>query len=145
MVLHRLGSDRRDGPCDDECGCLTADPRSRGAAAVAVAVGRGPDPDVAVAGLADACRLDRDELSGRLDDWHRLLDRCTVQLTAAQAVVDIPTEVDLAEVVELVEAETACCSFLEFDLRVGAQVRRLVVRAPSEHAAALATLVGRRP
>ncbi|UDY37570.1 hypothetical protein [Dermatobacter hominis] len=91
----------------------------------------------------DACTLGRAELSARLDDWHQLVRRCDVHLgPGTQALIEIPDAVDLRAVVDLVEAETSCCSFFSFNLLVDAGGRRLVVRAPEGRATELAALLG---
>jgi DNA-binding transcriptional MerR regulator len=144
-VLHRLASQHPDGPCDLDCSCLTDELTDEAAATAprplqATAHHAAASLDVA---QIDACSLERSLVTKRLEEWRDLFERCTVRWSPGEdAEVDIPADVDLGEIARLAAAETECCSFFEFDLRVDAAGRRLTVHVPDQHADALAALFG---
>ncbi len=145
-LLDQLAMHRPDGPCDDNCGCLTTDAIVDPAAPAVVTLTRRPSPGRTAAQLSDqvtdACSLDRSELPKRLADWQRLLAGKHVARDGTGATIVLTADVDLGAVAELVAAESECCSFFTFDLRVDATGRALRVTAPNAQQSMIDLLVG---
>jgi len=143
-LLGQLAVHRPDGPCDDNCGCLTADAGPVAPATVTLTTRPGPTRSKAQLEdqIDDACSLERSELPKRLDDWQQLLEGCDIARDTTGATVTLPPDADLGAVAELVAAETQCCSFFTFDIRVDAGSRTLRVEAPHAQQSMIDLLVG---
>jgi MerR family transcriptional regulator, copper efflux regulator len=140
-LLGQLTVHRPDGPCDDDCGCLTAGPAADQRTPVPVALAR--RTLAAVERSADACSLARNELPKRLDDWTAILTGCVTVRDEHGATITLPDGTDLGEVTDLVAAETECCSFFTFQLHIDATTRTLRVSAPPEQQPIIDLLVGK--
>jgi DNA-binding transcriptional MerR regulator len=141
-LLRQLSLHQPDGPCDDDCGCLTAE-----APVLATLTRRpvaSPSSQELVAEVQNVCSLEQNELPKRLDDWQRLLAGCAITRDGTGATINLSTEVNLGTVADLVAAETECCSFFTFDIRVDATGTTLRVTAPSSHQAMIDLVVGPR-
>jgi DNA-binding transcriptional MerR regulator len=139
-LLAQLDVHRPDGPCDDNCGCLTTDTGADPTAPALVTLSR--RPAAAAAHVDDACSLDRSELPKRLDDWQQLVAGRDITRDEAGATIELPADVDLAAVASLVAAETECCSFFTVELRIDATGRTLRVGAPAAQQPMIDLLVG---
>jgi DNA-binding transcriptional MerR regulator len=120
---------RPDGPCDDRCGCLSADREDDAAVApTAVPLTTKPTTDVPI-----ACTLDARSFTGRFDDWSAMLTNA-----AGRSVIDggerleFRSETPMDDLMRLVSAEQGCCSFFRFSLTVDARGLGLEVRAPDD-------------
>jgi DNA-binding transcriptional MerR regulator len=112
---------RPEGRCDDDCGCLSA-------TATVTSVSLGAQPDAPI-----ACTLSSDALSGRLDDWQRLLRSVRDRAPVAGGVrLELEATVPLEDVVRLVTAEHDCCRFFSFAVTVDQRGIGLEVRAPDD-------------
>ena len=99
---------------------------------------------------AIACTLDPGQMTGRIDDWERLLapdpDGRT-GVVARHAVdggvrLDLGPDTDVAEVARLAVAEQGCCSFFRFSLSIDGRGVGLEVRAPEQAADLVTALFG---
>lgn len=145
-LLDQLSVHRPDGPCDDNCGCLTADTNIDPSAPALVTLTRRSSATRSGVQLAhqvtDACSLDRSELPKRLDDWQHLLAGRNVTRDDTGATITLTADADLGTVADLVAAETECCSFFTFELRVDTAGRTLRVTAPQAQQSMIDLLVG---
>ena len=129
-----------EGPCDDQCGCvsdshLTAPAEPRGVALTSKPVAADDAPI--------ACTLAPQSMNGRLDDWravfahvvHREPTNGGVRLTFA---ADAP----LGELIRLTAAEQDCCQFFNFAITVDSRGVALEVRAPDDALPVLHSLFG---
>ncbi len=108
-----------DGPCDDDCACLAADP---------------PLP----------CTLGSDQIPDRLARWQAMGDHAVARTTTPAGAVrgefDDPDILD--ELARLTVAEQGCCAFFSFTITVDARGVGLEVRAPEAAAAQVTALFG---
>ncbi len=97
--------------------------------------------------LPDACTLPAARLPERLADFTRLFADFVVTIDRVRPDLLrlglISTPAAAARAAELAVAESACCSFFEFTLRVTAGQLVLDVRVPGNYAAALDGLAER--
>lgn len=123
---------RPDGPCDAECGCVTATDDSREGQVPVQAVSLSPKP-----GSANeppiACTLSAGSMKGRVDEWQRLLahvDRRERLAGGIRAIFakSVPTD----DLIGLVAAEQDCCQFFRFAITVDTRGIALEVRAPDD-------------
>lgn len=126
--LHRaaatLEMHRPNGPCDDQCGCVTN-----------IAIDTLPTPI--------ACSLPSQSMQDRLDEWQALLTRVVgresvdggVRLTFGPAT---PPE----DLIRLAAAEQDCCQFLSFTITIDGRGIALEVRAPIDGLPVLHALFG---
>lgn len=132
---------RPDGPCDDECGCVT-DP-GRAAASVAVSLGSKPAD---AGGVPIACTLSPTLHRGRLADWEALLAHTARRVHLDRGVrVEFSSDVPLDELARLVAAEQDCCQFLEFAITVDSRGIALDVTAPADASWIVESLFGAAP
>lgn len=142
-----LGGHRPDGPCDAECGCvsaggvLAAAPMS--VAATGQSVTLSAKPTVRREPVPIACTLAPGSVRTRLDEWQGLLVhvRDRVPVDGGVRLVFAPT-VPLTEVLRLSAAEQDCCQFFTFAITVDTRGIGLEVRAPDDGASMLHTLFG---
>jgi MerR family copper efflux transcriptional regulator len=117
---------RPDGPCDDECGCVTDTD-----APPALAVDRTTNPSASPTPIA--CTLRPDGLRGRLEDWHGLLDIATRRCALDDGVrIEFADGAPLDRLTQLVAAERDCCQFLRFAITVDTRGIGLEVRGPDD-------------
>jgi MerR family copper efflux transcriptional regulator len=118
---------RPDGPCDDQCGCVT----ERRAGALP------PGPvsliDKPTAGDAIACTLGSQSMRGRLDDWNALLAHVAHRKTIDQGIrVTFGPSTPLDELMRLTTAEQNCCQFFSFAITIDSRGVALEVRSPAD-------------
>jgi DNA-binding transcriptional MerR regulator len=128
---------RPDGPCDDECGCVTDTTTTTQSFAIDLTTKPSPS------GTPIACTLRPDAMRGQLEDWHALLAP-----TARRTALDDGVRVELAagtpldELMRLVAAEQDCCQFLEFAITVDTRGVGLEVRGPDDARTVIEALFG---
>jgi DNA-binding transcriptional MerR regulator len=149
-----LGGPRTDGPCGDDCGCVApggADAASPTVPSVVLGRRRESTSDAQGPGGAEdetaiACSLTATEVPERRGDWQALLahvvDRASVE--GGTRVSFAPT-VPVDQLVRLVTAEQACCSFFRFAITVDARGTALEVRAPGDAADLIDAVFGSAP
>jgi len=121
-ILDTLGSHTPDGPCDTECGCVTAAP---------------PAP------VPVACTLDAAQLPGRVREWQDLVAHVAGQVAVDGGVrLELDPATPLDQLAKLMEAEQGCCAFFAFALTVDSRGVALEVRAPAEGMALVEALFG---
>lgn len=142
LAAATLEAHRPDGPCDDNCGCVT-----EGASAPAVTrqlVTLGTKPDRVEIGAPIACTLGSQTMRGRLDEWQRLLEHVEHREpidNGLRATFGPATPLD--ELMRLAAAEQDCCQFFTFAITIDSRGVALEVRAPDDALPVLHTLFGR--
>jgi MerR family transcriptional regulator, copper efflux regulator len=127
---------RPEGPCDDECGCVsdTSD-------ATTLAIDLTTKP--AATEVPIACTLRPDALRGQLEDWQALLAHAARRSTLDDGVrVELAAGAPLDELMRLVAAEQACCQFLQFAITVDTRGIGLEVRGPDDARSIIEALFG---
>ena len=132
---------RPDGPCDDQCGCVTdtADtdnvmPRQ------AVTLGKKPDSPHAV---PIACTLISQSMRGRLDEWQQLLSHVVDRTPIGNGLrATFGSATPLDELIRLVAAEQDCCQFFDFAITIDTRGIALEVRSPDDVLPVLQSLFG---
>jgi DNA-binding transcriptional MerR regulator len=125
-----------DGPCDDNCACVTD--RGVSSAPVAVALTVKPDdPPI-------ACTLQPGAMPDRLAEWRAILDQARTRTTADDGAlrVEFANDISLHELARLVAAEQRCCAFFSFAITVDPRGIALEVRAPEGATDIVADLFG---
>jgi len=121
-ILATLGSHTPDGPCDAECGCVSA----------------GPPAPVPV-----ACTLDAAQLPNRVREWQDLAGHVAGRVTIDGGVrLELDAATPLDQLAKLMKAEQGCCAFFDFALTVDRRGAALEVRAPAEGMAMVEALFG---
>ncbi len=152
-VHQELSGPAPAGACGPGCGCVsTADPAAV-KTPVALELTRRPAPaapsdetdaDEAWRSQPVACSLDGTSMSGRIQEWQRLL----VSATGRESIPDglrltFPANADLAvEVTRLAVAEQDCCAFFDFTLHLSPAALVLSVRTLEAGADMLTDLFG---
>jgi MerR family transcriptional regulator, copper efflux regulator len=152
-----LGGHRPDGPCDAECGCVSATragvaeethDESLDAAPMSVVPTSQPvmlsvKPTAPREPMPIACTLNPGVVRGRVDEWQGLLVnvRDRVPIDGGVRLVFVPT-VPLDEVMRLSTAEQDCCQFFTFAITIDTRGIALEVRAPDDAASMLHALFG---
>lgn len=130
-ILAGLGAHTPNGPCDDDCGCVTD---NSAALAQATPVSLGTKPLV--------CTLDSADMPGRLQEWRdvvaHVVDREVID-GGTRVRLDAATPLD--QLALLVAAEHGCCSFFAFAITVDHRGVALEVRAPTEAKAVVDSLL----
>ncbi|MBI4932386.1 MAG: MerR family transcriptional regulator [Actinobacteria bacterium] len=132
-----LQTHRPDGPCDENCGCVT----DASDAAVPQPVSLGGKPDQAAAPIA--CTLRPESIDRRLDDWRHLLahvERREPIDGGLRATLGPATP--LGELMRLAAAEQDCCQFFTFAITIDSRGTALEVRAPHDALPVLHSLFG---
>ncbi len=130
---------RPDGPCDDQCGCVTD--ISLHTSPQAVSLGRKPVVVTAIAPIA--CTLGTQAMRDRLDDWQALLGHVTRRDSidgGVRATFGPATPLD--ELMRLAAAEQDCCQFFDFAITIDRRGIGLEVRAPDDARPVLHELFG---
>lgn len=121
---------RPEGPCDDQCGCVSdtlVDAPGEQHAVVLVS------KPVAADSQPIACTLGAQAMTGRLEDWQALLAHVRQRKSTNGGVrVTFDSTVPLADLIGLTTAEQDCCQFFDFAITVDARGVALEVRAPDE-------------
>lgn len=138
--LHRaaatLEQHRPDGPCDDRCGCISADQASE---RFSISVTSKPDnaePPI-------ACTLGPDALRGQVEDWQALLSHVVNRSVLGAGVrVEFDAAVPVDELMRLVAAEQSCCQFLRFAITVDTRGIGLEVQSSTDARSVIEALFG---
>jgi hypothetical protein len=110
---------RPDGPCDDQCGCVTA-------------------PEVPI-----ACTLRPDARQGQVEDWQALLRYAERRVGLEDGVrVELVAGTPVQELMRMVAAEQDCCQFLRFAITVDTRGVGLEVRGPADAGPIIESLFG---
>jgi DNA-binding transcriptional MerR regulator len=108
-----------DGPCADDCACLSA-------------------------ALPLACTLGSEEIPERLVQWQAVMDHAVSRTTAADGALRL--EFDDAGILDALArvavAEQQCCAFFSFSITVDARGVALEVRAPDDAGDLVTSLFG---
>jgi MerR family transcriptional regulator, copper efflux regulator len=135
-VAAQLSGEPIDGPCGDDCACITA------AASVSAepVTGALTPPDEPVI----ACTLEPDAMPDRLMNWHDLLAHARQRTTGSDGAlrVEFDDALRLDELTQLVTAEQRCCAFFSFAITIDARGVALEVRAPDRATDIVAALFG---
>jgi DNA-binding transcriptional MerR regulator len=132
---------RPDGPCDDECGCVTDTSAAvDGSPTFAVSLTAKPasPPDVPI-----ACTLGPDALRGQVEDWQALLGWAERRAALEDGIrVELGGGAPVQELMRLVAAEQDCCQFLRFAVTVDTRGVGLEVRGPADARVVIESLFG---
>ena len=136
---------RPDGPCDEQCGCITDTADTSDTSDTSDAVSLVPKP----AGDSDevpiACGLSAAAMPGRLGEWQSLLTHVAIRETIESGMrVTFDSTTPLDEVIRLTTAEQDCCQFFSFAITVDGRGLALEVRAPDDALPVLVALFGAR-
>lgn len=148
-IQEQLSGPAPAGACGPGCGCVTATaPPGRRVTHIQRRKPAPPPaedhPEEAWRSQPVACGLDGPAMSGRVQDWQRLLVSATGREPIPGGLrLTFPTDPALAQqVTELALAEQECCAFYDFTLHLGPGALVLTVRAPEAGARLLADLFG---
>ena len=123
---------RPEGPCDDQCGCVSEPPESERSASPHM-VSLTTKPTTADDGTPIACTLDPDSMPGRRDEWQALLTHVTGLDSIDGGVrAALGPQSPLADLLRLAVAEQDCCRFFEFAITVDDRGVALEVRSPAD-------------
>ena len=135
-AAEQLSGEPVDGPCGDDCACVTAAAApSRTAAAM---LGAKPVDRTL------ACTLEAGAVPERLADWERLLGHAKARVATPDGGlrVEFDADIDIGDLARLVGAEQHCCQFFAFAITVDHRGTGLEVRAPEAAAGIVADLFG---
>ena len=133
-----LGQHRPEGPCNDDCGCVTAP--TVGSTAQPVSFGRKPASPQAP---PIACTLAAGEMTGRIGEWQSLVAHVVRREAIDGGVRCVFAEsVPLDELMRLVAAEQACCRFFAFAITVDVTGVALEVQAPDDASLVVSSMFG---
>ncbi len=130
----QLSRDPIDGPCGDDCACLSDQPAAPARVALSAKL---DDPAI-------ACTLEAIAMPDRLAEWQALLDRARARMTTASGAlrVELDDRADVADLARLVAAEQQCCAFFSFAITVDGRGIALEVSAPDGAADVVTSLFG---
>jgi MerR family transcriptional regulator, copper efflux regulator len=134
---------RPDGPCDDECGCVT-DTVALADASQTFAVSLTAKPAApAQVEVPIACTLRPDALRGQVEDWQALMRHADRRVAMDDGVrVELGAGTPVQELMRLVAAEQECCQFLRFAITVDTRGVGLEVRGPADARMIIESLFG---
>jgi MerR family transcriptional regulator, copper efflux regulator len=137
-AAEQLSGEPVDGPCGDDCACVTATKSATPMSSPVVVVAKPVDVPI-------ACTLEPSAMPDRLADWNSVLDRVQSRTATADSGLrlEFGDDVDVGGLARLVAAEQHCCAFLSFALTVDHRGTALEVRAPEGAAGIVADLFGR--
>ena len=139
-----LEAHRPDGPCDDNCGCVTDTSdtdRSDISAPQVVTLGR--KSDGAAGAVPIVCTLGSQSISGRLDEWQRLLEYVEHREPIDDGLrATFGPATPFGELMRLAAAEQDCCQFFTFAITIDSRGVALEVRAPHDAFPVLHSLFG---
>jgi MerR family copper efflux transcriptional regulator len=121
---------RPDGPCDDQCGCVTdatldpvAQPQS---VSLVRKMSSTESPPI-------ACTLASESMRGRFEEWQALLAHAIQRGNVDEGVrITFGPAMPLEELIRLTTAEQDCCQFFNFSITVDTRGVALEVRAPAD-------------
>jgi MerR family transcriptional regulator, copper efflux regulator len=134
----RLDTEPIDGPCGDECACVSdGSTTSPTAAPVVLVASPASDPPI-------ACTLEPDAMPDRLADWQTLLNNAKPRslMSDGRVRIELDDDVDLGELARLARAEQHCCAFFSFTLTLDMRGIALEVGAPDVAADLVHTVFG---
>ena len=130
---------RPDGPCDEQCGCITDTTDASGAVTLV------PKPANDSDEVPIACGLSAAAMPRRLGEWQSLLTHVAIRETIDGGMrVTFDSTTPLDEVMRLTTAEQDCCQFFSFAITVDGRGLALEVRAPDDALPVLVALFGAR-
>lgn len=136
-VQARLGSHTAEGSCDDQCGCRTEPVTQEGRE-------REPIPLIGAKSDDIVCSLDPGRVSGRVEDWNRVLSKSASSSAIEGGVrVHFDHDADIVALAELAAAEQDCCSFFRFEIGIDADGVSLDVTGPDEARDVIASVFGK--
>lgn len=133
---------RPDGPCDEQCGCVTDTTEADNVTPRQV-VTLGMKPDRPIEPVPIACTLTSHSMPGRLAEWQLLLSHVIERTpidNGLRAMFGPTTPLD--ELMRLVAAEQHCCQFFDFAITVDTRGIALEVRSPADALPVLQSLFG---
>ncbi len=131
---------RPDGPCDDQCGCVTDTTLGAPGQTQAVAL---VSKSATAEAAPIACTLGVSSMRGRLDEWQALLAHVTRREQIDDGLrVKFAATTPLDELIRLTAAEHDCCQFFRFAITVDNRGISLEVRSPHEALDAVHALFG---
>jgi MerR family transcriptional regulator, copper efflux regulator len=120
---------RPDGPCDDQCGCVTDAAGTQLQGQPISLVGK----PAAAESTAIACTLAPQSMHGRLEAWQALLSHVAQRESIDGGVrATFAPSVPLDELIRLATAEQECCRFFSFAITVDTRGVALEVRSPAD-------------
>lgn len=124
IAAARMAGPAVDGPCGEDCACVTDAPATPDPVPAAFIATPG-DPPI-------ACTLGAGAMPDRLAEWHAVLDQARSRATTADGAlrVEFADDPPLGELARLVAAEQHCCAFISFAITVDQRGVALEVRAP---------------
>jgi MerR family copper efflux transcriptional regulator len=132
---------RPDGPCDDQCGCVSDTTVEADPPTFAVSLTAKPAPPEGEVPIA--CTLRPDALRGQVEDWRALLRHAARRAGLEDGVrVELLADTSLEELMRLVAAEQDCCQFLRFAITVDARGVGLEVRGPADARVIIESMFG---
>jgi MerR family transcriptional regulator, copper efflux regulator len=136
---------RPDGPCDDDCGCVTDTaviPDGPHTFAVSLTA-KSPAATPTTVEVPIACMLRPDALRGQVEDWQTLLRHAERRVGLEDGVrVELSPDTPVQELMRLVAAEQDCCQFLRFAITVDTRGVGLEVRGPTDARVIIESLFG---
>jgi DNA-binding transcriptional MerR regulator len=136
-AAEQLSGEPVDGPCGDDCACVSATPEASTRSTTVTLVSKTVDGPI-------ACTLEPGAMPDRLAEWDTVLGRAEARIATADGGLrlEFGADVDLGEVARLVAAEQHCCAFFSFAITVDDRGSALEVRAPDDAAGMVAELFG---
>jgi DNA-binding transcriptional MerR regulator len=122
----QLSGQPTDGPCGDDCACVSGS--AAPSTSTAVTLGAKPaDPPI-------ACTLAPGAMLDRLAEWQAVLAHARSRITSHDGAlrVEFDDDVVLRDLARLVAAEQSCCAFFSFAITVDRRGVALEVRASAE-------------
>jgi DNA-binding transcriptional MerR regulator len=126
-AVARLSAHTPNGACDDDCGCRSDPGRLAAPEATSlIPVNEADTKDI-------ACSLSPESRGARIEDWDGMLASATSRTAISGGVrVLFDRAVDVAALAGLAAAEQSCCSFFDFDIRIGSDRVSLDVTGPAD-------------
>ena len=126
-----LEQHRPEGPCDDQCGCVTDTASDQPVQRQTVSLGMKPRPTSDSPAIA--CTLGPASMPARFDEWCALLAHAERRDPIEGGLrTTFATTTPLEELIRLAAAEQDCCQFFDFTITVDTRGIALEVRAPTE-------------
>jgi DNA-binding transcriptional MerR regulator len=130
---------RPDGPCDDQCGCVSSPPDDSPSVPQAVSLTAKPT----VADVPPIACTAGTGLRGQLDAWAALLTHASGRSAIDGGVrVELDGTTPLDELIRLTAAEHDCCRFFNFAITIDTRGVALEVRGPDEASPIVQSLFG---
>jgi DNA-binding transcriptional MerR regulator len=136
-AAEQLSGEPVDGPCSEDCACVTPIPGRPDAAAPVTLSEKSLDVPI-------ACTLEPGALRDRRAEWDSVLGqgKGRIATTHGGLRIEFGDDIDLGELARLVADEQRCCGFFSFAITVDHRGAGLEVRAPEDAAGVVAELFG---